>query len=98
MSEKRARELRKKSKLFFIDWIKTIIPDDEDTSKLTLKNINELLPKDTHYFANGRVWLSAYTVRWFNKKLKKNPNLTLEEIVNQTETSAKNTGSNSFIL
>ena len=44
MSEKKSRELRKKSKLFFMEWIKTILPDEEDTSKLTLKNMHELLP------------------------------------------------------
>ena len=98
MSEKKSRELRKKSKLFFMEWIKTILPDEEDTSKLTFKNMHELLPDDTHYFANGRVWLSAYTPRWFNKKLKKNPNLTVEEIINETESSAQKTGNDGLIL
>jgi hypothetical protein len=57
-------------------------PDGEDATKITAKNLQEFLPEQTHIFANNKFMVSAYTLRWFYKKVKENPNATLEEIIN----------------
>jgi hypothetical protein len=57
-------------------------PDGEDATKITAKNLDEFLPEDTHIFANNKFMVSAYSLRWFYKKVKENPNATLEEIMN----------------
>ena len=57
-------------------------PDGEDATKITAKNLQEFLPEQTHIFANNKFMVSAYTLRWFYKKVKENPNATLEEIMN----------------
>jgi len=46
------------------------------------KNLEQFLPEQTHIFANNKFMVSAYTLRWFYKKVKENPNATLEEIMN----------------
>tara|TARA_R100000353_G_scaffold66881_2_gene51997 strand:+ start:1325 stop:1513 length:189 start_codon:yes stop_codon:yes gene_type:complete len=58
-------------------------PDGEDATKITAKNLQEFLPEQTHIFANNKFMVSAYTLRWFYKKVKENPNATLEEILNE---------------
>ncbi len=82
MNQKKAKKLRKKSKLLLLEWIRSMTPDGEDKTKITIKNLYEFLPEDTHIFANGKYMVSAYSLRWFYKKVKQNPNLTLEDILN----------------
>tara|TARA_R100000664_G_scaffold10073_1_gene16718 strand:+ start:7258 stop:7518 length:261 start_codon:yes stop_codon:yes gene_type:complete len=81
MNGKKAKNLRRKSKELLIEWLKTMVPDGEDTNKITIKNLNQFLPEQTHIYANNKLMLSAYSLRWFYKKVKKNPNITLQEIL-----------------
>jgi len=80
MNGRKAKALRNKSIDLLIDWIRTMTPEGEDATKITKKNLHEFIPEQTHLFANNRFMLSAYSLRWFNKKVKKNPNLTLEDL------------------
>ena len=80
MNQKKSKSLRRKAERLLIEWIKTMVPDGEDANKITKKNLNEFLPEQTHIFANNKFMLSAYSLRWFIKKVKRNPNVTLEEL------------------
>ena len=57
-----------------------MVPEGEDATKITKKNLDEFLPQQTHIFANNRFMMSAYSLRWFYKKVKQNPNITLEDL------------------
>ena len=80
MNGRKAKAIRVKSKQLLIDWLRTMIPEGEDSSKITIKNLHEFLPEQTHIFANNKFMLSAYSLRWFYKQVKKNPNFQLEEL------------------
>jgi len=80
MNQKKSRQLRRKAEDLLIEWLRTMVPDGEDTSKINKKNILEFLPEQTHLFARNKYLLSAYSLRWFYKQVKRNPNLTLEDI------------------
>jgi|TARA_Y100000385_G_C12843397_1_gene529821 hypothetical protein len=80
MSGKKSKLLRRKAEDLLIGWIKTMTPEGEDANRITRKNLQEFLPEQTHIYANNRVMLSAYSLRWFYKKLKQNPNFHLEEL------------------
>ena len=80
MRGKKAKQLRQKSKLLLVEWLKTMVPEGEDVTKITTKNLDKFLPKQTHIYANNKMMLSAYSLRWFYKKVKRNPNITLEDI------------------
>jgi hypothetical protein len=69
-----------RSEDLLIEWLRTMVPEGEDTSKINRKNLEEFLPNQTHIFANDRFMLSAYTLRWFYKQVKKNPSIKLENI------------------
>mgnify|MGYP003114327796 FL=1 len=80
MRGKKAKQLRQKSKLLLVEWLKTMVPEGEDVTKITTKNLDKFLPEQTHIYANNKMMLSAYSLRWFYKKVKRNPNITLEDI------------------
>ena len=80
MNQKKSKQLRRRSEDLLIEWLRTMVPDGEDTSKINKKNISEFLPEQTHIFANNMFLLSAYSLRWFYKQVKRNPNLSLEDI------------------
>ena len=80
MNGRKAKRLRRKGEELLINWIRTMVPEGEDATKITKKNLDEFLPQQTHIYANNRFMLSAYSLRWFYKKVKKNPNITLEQL------------------
>ena len=80
MSGKKSKQLRRKAENLLISWIRTMVPEGEDVTKINKKNLHEFLPEQTHIFANNRFMLSAYSLRWFYKRIKRNPNLTLEDL------------------
>ena len=81
MNGKKAKRNRKRAKQLLIEWLHTMVPEGEDKSLINLKNLDQFLPRQTHIFANNKFMLSAYSLKWFYKKVKKNPNITLKEII-----------------
>ncbi len=57
-----------------------MVPEGEDATKISKKNLQEFLPEQTHIFANNKFMISAYSLRWFYKQVKRNPDITLEEL------------------
>ena len=82
MNGKKSKLIRRRAEGKLIDWLRTMIPEGEDVSRINKKNLHEFLPEQTHVFGMGRMLLSAYSLRWFTKKIKRNPNVTLEELLN----------------
>ena len=80
MNQRKSKQLRRKSEALLIEWIRTMTPAGEDPTKIHKKNLHEFLPEETHLFAKNRFMLSAYSLRWFLKKVKKNPDLTLGDL------------------
>lgn len=80
MNGRKAKRLRRKAEDLLINWIRTMVPEGEDATKINKKNLDQFLPQQTHIFANNRFMLSAYSLRWFYKQVKKNPNITLENL------------------
>ena len=80
MNGKKSKQLKRKAEGMLIDWLRTMIPEGEDTSKINKKNLHEFLPEQTHIFANNKFMLSAYSLRWFYKLIKRNPNLKIKDL------------------
>ena len=81
MSGKQSKKLRRKAETMLIDWLRTMTPDGEDQTKIKKNNLHDFLPDQTHIFANNKFMLSAYSLRWFYKQVKRNPNITLQDIL-----------------
>jgi hypothetical protein len=80
MSGRRSKQLRRRAEYLLIEWIRTMVPDGEDPTRIKRQNLDEFLPMQTHIFAGGQFRMSAYTLKWFYKKVKRNPDVTLENI------------------
>ncbi len=80
MHQRKSKQLRRKAEALLIEWIRTMVPEGEDATKISKKNLQEFLPEQTHIFANNKFMISAYSLRWFYKQVKINPDITLEEI------------------
>ena len=70
MNLKKEKQIRKHAQTLMLDWLKTVVPDEEKP-KITLANLQDFIPNQTHIYANGHLRVSAYTLRWFAKRIKK---------------------------
>ena len=89
MNSKKAKHVRRKAKELMVDWIKSMIPE-EDSNDVSIKNLDKYMPDQTHIYANRKVILSAYSYRWFIKKIKKIYNLKNININNITLKDTEN--------
>ena len=70
MNGRKSKMIRKKSIQFVVDWLKTML-NDEEKSKVSIKNYKNYLPNESHIFSNRTLLVSSYTPRWFGKLIKK---------------------------
>ena len=80
MSGKKSKLLRRKAEGLLIGWLQSMTPEGEDSTKINKKNLHEFIPEQTHIFVNNKYMIIAYSLRWFYKKVKQNPDFHLEEI------------------
>jgi hypothetical protein len=80
MNGKKAKRLRKRGKEILVEWLYSIIPNEEDKQQINVNNIEEYLSDQTHIYTNRKFLLSAYSLKWIYKKVKRNPDLTLEQL------------------
>ena len=86
MSSKQIKKLRKLIKPLQVEWLQSILPEDQ-AKTITVDNVEGLLPDQTHVFGGGKMHLSFMTDKWIMKILKANPHVKtykeLEEINEQ---------------
>ncbi len=70
MNSKKEKLVRQHAKQLMLEWLKSIVPDEEK-EKVKLENLETYLPDQTHIYANRHLRVSAYTLRWFIKGIKK---------------------------
>ena len=85
MNGRKSKLYRKTGKQILIDWLRSIIPDEEDGAKITVKNIEEFVSEQTHVYMNRKFLLSAYSLKWIYKRVKKNPDLTFKQLQKDLE-------------
>ena len=79
MNRKKIKILRRKTKEILVEWLRNLLPEEEQ-KKVNIKNIISLMPTQTHYINNFQLHLSAWSFKWVVKQLKKNPDLTFEQL------------------
>ena len=94
MNRKIIKQINKQVGPTLVAWLKTLV-SEEEAKMITLNNYKELLPDQTHVFANNKFFLSTFSPRWVRKKLKRlvteQPNrpintYTLEDIKAEMQT------------
>jgi len=75
MNEKKVKALRKKIKPLQVEWLKTLL-NDEEAAQVSIDNIDELAPTEQEYYIASRtMYLSFMTPKWIMKYLKKFPDI-----------------------
>ena len=69
MNGKQSKRIRQHAKLMLLDWLKDMVTPEE-AEAINEKNFKDYLPKEGHVFANRKFLLSAYSFKWFVKKIK----------------------------
>jgi hypothetical protein len=75
MNAKQIKKLRKLVKPIQVEWLRTLLPDDQAMT-ITVDNVEGLLPEQTHAFGQGQLHMSYMTDKWIMKYLKQYPNIT----------------------
>ena len=70
MDSRKAKRIRRHANQLVFEWLKTMLTDEE-AKKLNSKNMDKYMPKQTHFFANRILHISAYTPRWFQQRIKR---------------------------
>ena len=88
MNTKGMSKIRNKAKAILVEWLKTLL-NEEEQKKVNIKNILTLLPNQTHYFSGETFRLQPWSYKWVVKKLKRNPELTIDDLNDMLQPSEK---------
>ena len=86
MNTKQMSKIRNKAKGILVEWLKNLL-NKEEQSKVNVKNILILLPNPTHYWHGETFRLQPWSYKWVVKKLKRNPELTIDDLNNMLQPS-----------
>ena len=88
MNTKEMSKIRNKAKAILVEWLKTLL-NEEEQKKVNIKNVLTLLPNQTHYFSGETFRLQPWSYKWVVKKLKRNPELTIDDLNAMLQPSEK---------
>jgi len=87
MNGRKAKQIRTQSLYILYEWVKTLVTPEE-ASKMKMEDAYKLLPQQTHIYTNRKFMLSAFSLKWIVKKVKRLYNkkriedITLKDILN----------------
>ena len=85
MNSKQIKKLRRLVKPLQVEWLQSILPEDQ-AKTITVDNVEELMPDQTHLYGNRQMHLSFMTDKWIMKVLKANPQIkTYKELLEVNE-------------
>ena len=90
MNGRKAKLIRNKSLVLLMEWLKTVV-SPEEAKKLKAEDAFKLMPKQTHVYLNNRLLLSAFSLKWIVKKIKKLNkekelnNINIEDLINENK-------------
>lgn len=71
MNKRKAKELRAKAADLAAQWLRSVVPPEE-VEKITAASVKEFEKgQESHVYANGQLYCSAYSTRFFYKRLKR---------------------------
>tara|TARA_R110000822_G_scaffold24946_10_gene75691 strand:- start:899 stop:1183 length:285 start_codon:yes stop_codon:yes gene_type:complete len=83
MNGKKAKRIRKQASIIIVDWLQSLLSDEEG-QKINTKNYINFMPKQTHFMAQRTMHLNAYHPKWIGNKINQLlaifPDRSVEEI------------------
>lgn len=100
MNQKKIKQLRKKVKPLQVQWLKSLLPK-EQADTITIDNVDDLLPEQTHAYGDGQLYLSFMSDKWVMKMLKRNPKINNYNdllVIHNLNQAKYNTGEDNWTL
>ena len=79
MNGKKAKFIRRQAEKIQVQWINSLLTNDAE--QITEETLDQALPDQKYYFKGRTLCLSFMNHKWVENRLKKNINLTLEDLV-----------------
>ena len=80
MNDKKMSKIRNKAKHLLVEWLTSLLSKEEEASKINFKNVLNFLPNQTHYYQGDTFRLQPWSYKWIVKKLKRNQELTYDDL------------------
>ena len=79
MNAKQMKPIRRKARHILVAWLHTLMTKEE-ASKINYKNVFAFMPNQTQYYDGDTFRLQPWSYKWIVKKLKRNPELTIDDL------------------
>lgn len=71
MNSKTMKKINRHVAVISVQWLRSLMPNEEEASKITTDNYKQFLNQDKFYFSDRQVFNSSFTEKWTRRKLKK---------------------------
>ena len=71
MNSKTIKKINRHVAVISVQWLRSLMPNEEEASKITADNYKQFLNQDKIYFRDRQIFNSSFTERWTRRKLKK---------------------------
>ena len=89
MNSKKMKPIRRKAKHILVAWLHTLMTKEE-ASKINYKNVFDFIPNQTHYYdSQDQFRLQPWSYKWIVKKLKRNSELTIDDLNDMLQPTEK---------
>ena len=88
MNTKQMKPIRRKARHILVAWLQSLM-NKEEASKINYKNVFSFIPNQTHYYQGDTFRLQPWSYKWIVKKLKRNPELTIDDLNAMLQPSEK---------
>jgi hypothetical protein len=79
MNGKKSKLIRRRALELQLEWINSLLTEGDT---ITSMELDQALPDDEYYVSKGTIYLSFMNHKWVEKKLKKDINLKLKDLIN----------------
>tara|TARA_Y100001938_G_C8005050_1_gene386848 strand:+ start:567 stop:821 length:255 start_codon:yes stop_codon:yes gene_type:complete len=81
MNGRKSKLIRRQAEQLQVQWINSLLT--EDANKITPQTLAQALPDQEYYYKGYTIHHSFMNHKWVEKQLKKNPFLTLQELLDE---------------
>ena len=71
MNSKTMKKINRHVPVISVQWLRSLMPNEEEANKITTNNYKQFLNQDKFYFSDRQIFNSSFTEKWTRRKLKK---------------------------
>ena len=71
MNRKIMKKINRHVSVISVQWLKSLMPNEEEATKITAENYRQYLKQSSFYFKDNQIFNSSFTEKWTRRKLKK---------------------------